>query len=230
MGFEYLRSATSPPDQREQARPDQVQNSAGGYTFAVDDWARLRRFLILGSEGGTYYTTERKLTKENAAVVERLAAADGLRLVSEVVAVSQAGRAPKNDPAILALALAAKCGDESTRRAAYAAVPEVCRTGTHLYHFAAFINELGGWGRGTRRAIATWFNGRPVADLAYQLVKYQQRDGWSARDLLRLGHVKPASPEHDALMPPCRDCDGGPYCRCVLVAVVGDAPEETEEE
>ena len=31
----------------------QVPNSAGGFAWAVDDWTRLRRFLILGSEGGT---------------------------------------------------------------------------------------------------------------------------------------------------------------------------------
>jgi len=33
---------------------EQVINSAGGYVWAVTDWARLERFLILGSEGGTY--------------------------------------------------------------------------------------------------------------------------------------------------------------------------------
>src|SRR5262245_56556578 len=44
----------------------QVPNSAGGFAFAVDDWARLDRFLILGSEGGSYYATERRLTRENA--------------------------------------------------------------------------------------------------------------------------------------------------------------------
>ena len=33
----------------------QVANSAGGYAWAVDDWVRLDRFLVLGSEGGTYY-------------------------------------------------------------------------------------------------------------------------------------------------------------------------------
>ena len=26
-----------------------------GHAWAVDDWTRLRRFLILGSEGGSYY-------------------------------------------------------------------------------------------------------------------------------------------------------------------------------
>ena len=33
----------------------QVQNSNAGYAWPVDDWSRLRRFLILGSEGGSYY-------------------------------------------------------------------------------------------------------------------------------------------------------------------------------
>src|SRR5579862_1116700 len=84
----------------------QVQNSAGGYAFAVDDWKRLRRFLILGSEGGSYYATERTLSLENAKCVERCVAADGLRAVKEIVEVSDRGLAPKNDPAIFALALA----------------------------------------------------------------------------------------------------------------------------
>ena len=37
----------------------QVRNSGGGYSWQVDDWTRLDRFLILGAEGGTYYITER---------------------------------------------------------------------------------------------------------------------------------------------------------------------------
>ena len=34
----------------------QVANSAGGYSWEVDDWTRFDRFLIFGAEGGTYYT------------------------------------------------------------------------------------------------------------------------------------------------------------------------------
>jgi 60 kDa SS-A/Ro ribonucleoprotein len=196
---DYLKQAVEPATQREQADPRQVPNNAGGFTFVVDDWSRLRRFLILGAEGGTYYAGERKLVRENAAVVERLAKSDGLRLVREVVELSESGRAPKNDPAILALAIAAKQGDDATRTAAYAAVPRVCRIGTHLYHFAEFVNSMGGWGRGARRSISRWFNDRSVDDLALQLVKYQQRDGWSARDLMRLAHPKPATEAHDAI-------------------------------
>lgn len=194
----YLRSAIGPVPQTEPL-PGQVPNSAGGHSYAVDDWKRLDRFLILGSEGGSYYASERKLTLENTAAVRRCIASDGVRVVKTIVDVSDTGRAPKNDPAILALALCAKTGDDATRQAAYAAVPKVCRIGTHLYHFAAFCNELGGWGRGTKRAIARWFTGKPASELAYQLVKYQSRDGWSSRDLLRLSHPKAPGVDHATL-------------------------------
>src|SRR5206468_5473343 len=80
----------------------QVPNSAGGFTFAVDDWARLDRFLILGSEGGSYYALERKLTRENAQAVLRCLQLDGRRVVDRIVAISDEGRAPKNDPALFA--------------------------------------------------------------------------------------------------------------------------------
>ena len=53
----------------------QVRNSAGGFAFAVDDWTRLDRFLIRGAEGGSYYATERKLTRENARVAMQCPAA-----------------------------------------------------------------------------------------------------------------------------------------------------------
>jgi 60 kDa SS-A/Ro ribonucleoprotein len=177
----------------------QVPNAAGGYTWQLDDWNRLDRFLVLGTEGGTYYVGERALTVANASCVARCLAADGIRTIDRIVASSETGRAPKNDPAIFSLAMAAKLGDEATRRAAYAALPRVCRIGTHVMHFAAYAQAFGGWGRGMRRAIGSWFNTKPAHELALQLAKYQARDGWSNRDLLRLAHPRAASPSHDRL-------------------------------
>lgn len=174
----------------------QVSNSAGGYAWTVDDWTRLHRFLVLGSEGGSYYAGERKLTAENAAAVLRCVATDGLRTVQTIVEISVAGRAPKNDPALFALALASAKGDEPTRKAALAALPRVARTGTHLMHFAAFVDAQRGWGRGLRSAVAAWYNVKPAKDVAYQALKYQARDGWSHRDLLRLSHPLPATDSH----------------------------------
>ena len=168
--------------------PGQVTNSAGGHAWAVDVWTRLRRFLVLGSEGGSYYVSEWTLTRENARAVEDAVREDGLRAVAEIVAVSRAGRAPKNDPALYALALAAGVGDEDTRKAALAALPQVARTGTHLFQFAAFVEGFRGWGRSLRRAVARWYADQPAESLAYQAIKYRQRGGVSHRDLLRLSH------------------------------------------
>ncbi len=177
----------------------QVANSAGGFTFAVDDWTRLARFLALGTEGGSFYAGETTLTLENAEAVKRCIGADGPRVVREIVAVSEAGRAPKNDPALFALAMCAALGDEDTRRKALAALPVVARIGTHLFHFAQYVDGMRGWGRGLRQAVGNWYAQMPADRLAYQAVKYGQRDGWSHRDLLRLSHPKPATEQHFAL-------------------------------
>lgn len=171
----------------------QVRNSAGGYSWQVDEWDQLRRFLILGSEGGSYYANENSLTLENANNVFKCIEIDGIRAVKEIVTISKDGRAPKNDPAIFALALAASAGNDETRKAALNALPQVCRTGTHLFSFAEVINGMRGWGRGLRRGIANWYLGKKERALAYQLVKYRQRNGWTHTDLLRLAHPNPDS-------------------------------------
>jgi 60 kDa SS-A/Ro ribonucleoprotein len=181
--------------QSQPADPRQVQNSAGGYTFTVAPLERLRRFLVLGIDGGTYYASERELTKANAEVVLAWARDRSSELVDEVVSISTSGRAPRNNAALFALAAAAALGDAEGRKAALAAVPKVARTGTHLFLFAGYVEQFRGWGRGLRRAVADWYLSKPVDAVAYQAVKYRQREGWSHRDLLRLAH--PATDEAD---------------------------------
>ena len=97
--------------QSQPADPRQVRNSAGGYTFTVAPLERLRRFLVLGIDGGTYYASERELTTANAEVVLAWARDRPGELVDEVVSISTAGRAPRNNAALFALAIAASLGD-----------------------------------------------------------------------------------------------------------------------
>lgn len=192
----YLKNAIAERLVTPQSQPipgretEMVKNSAGGFTFQIDDFGRLERFLILGSEGGTYYAAERNLTKDNLKSVERAIVSDGLRVVQTVVDISHSGRAPKNDPALLVLAMCAGSKDDAVRHAALVALPKVARIGTHLFHFVDYVQVYRGWGRAMRRAIGNWYIERPVEDLINQVVKYRQRDGWSHRDLLRLSHPK----------------------------------------
>lgn len=178
----------------------QTANSAGGFSWQVDDWEMLNRFLILGTEGGSYYATEQKLTRDAAKAVERCVKADARRVVDTIVAISDAGRAPKNDPALFALAMAAKLAPEQEDRAyAYQALPKVARIGTHLLHFTSFAKLFGGRGMGIRKAEQRWFLDRTPEQVAFQAVKYASRDGWAQRDVLRLARPRASEAMNDVL-------------------------------
>ena len=174
--------------------PGQVPNSAGGFSYQVDDMQRLRRFIVLGSEGGTYYIREKALGKENAeAIIRLIKAGRGVEAVQEITKYSVEGRTAKQNPIIFALALCARDQDPDTKKAAYDALNKICRIPTHLFAFVTFCEGLSigtGWGRAHRRAIQKWYLERSPKSLAMAVTKYQQRDGWSHRDLLRLSHLK----------------------------------------
>ncbi len=199
INYAKLFNRRTTPQSQPIPGSNQVRNSGGGYSWPVDDWTRLDRFLILGAEGGTYYIGERDLVKQNHDALIRCIKADGLRAVNRIVEISDAGRAPKNDPAIFALALVATHGDAPAKAHAFTNLNKVCRIGTHLFHFAEYVNAMRGWGRGLRNAVGRWYVDRGAEDLAHQAVKYQQRDGWSHADLLRLAHPKAPSVQHEAV-------------------------------
>jgi 60 kDa SS-A/Ro ribonucleoprotein len=183
---------------------NQIKNSDGAYVYKLNDFKRLERFLILGSEGGSYYCGEKKLTHDNAKCVERCLNVDPIKTIDLIVDISQKGRAFKNDPAIFALAMAAsygigKKGTEKVRNYALAALPQVCRIPTHLFHFAEFIKGQRGWGKTLKDAVGSWYNSQPIDKLAQQVVKYQQRDGWSNADLLRKSHPTAPNTQYNSL-------------------------------
>lgn len=177
----------------------QIKNNDGAFVYNVGTWDQVDRFLILGASAPTYYASQRELVKDNANVMISCIREDGKRFVNRVVEISLAGRAPKNDPALFALALAIANGNEETKTAAYAAVNKVARIGTHLFHLVEYVNDMYKWRAGVKRAIGGWFNDRKAESLAYQIIKYRQRDGWSMRDVIRLAHPKAASDTHNAI-------------------------------
>jgi 60 kDa SS-A/Ro ribonucleoprotein len=200
----YITNVLDPsttPQSEALPNKKQVKNSAGGFVFAVTPWTRLERFLCLGSEGGSYYCGEKKLTKKNIDGLKAALAEDGKRFVDTVSEISHAGRAPKNDPALFALALAVADKRKEVSAYALSKLPDVARIPTHLFAFAEYVQSLRGWGRALRSGVADWYLSKPADKLAYQLAKYQSRNGWSNADLLRLSHANPElQPDHKILL------------------------------
>lgn len=245
MGMKNITSAFS-TRATPQSKPipgreaEMVENSAGGFTFTVDKWGRLARWLILGSEGGSYYASQQKLTTENANVVLDCIGEDARRTVDVIADISDSGRAPKNTPALFALAMACKMAPkDEDKHYAYKALPRVARIGTHLFEYAEAIKAFGGFTHGFQKAVAAWYvnhdkwlrdlqavdalkgeeraqvlrdmkedferrdvKGRSYEDrlknalaaarehsasrVAYQVAKYQSREGWTHADILRI--------------------------------------------
>ncbi len=185
----YLRKY-SPlhPHQRQPLDDQQIENSAGGYAYPVSIWTNLDRFLILGTEGGSYYAEEQDLTKENIDSVKKCITEDGIKVVERIREISVSGRAPKNDPALYALALAFTHGNTTTKQKVQEVFCDVARIGTHLFNFVAFMDGMRGWGRSVRRLIGEWYRTKDDDTLAYQVLKYQSRNTWRHADVLAKCH------------------------------------------
>ena len=94
---------------KKKARGDMVRNHAGGFVFQVSDETLVRRFLILGTSGGTYYAIEKEHTMENLnELIKIIEKGNGAMIVKEIREISLAGRNPKQESLLFALALCAR--------------------------------------------------------------------------------------------------------------------------
>ena len=197
---------------------NQVLNSTGiGYVYKTSDEVYLKRFLLLGAEGGTMYASEQKLNKENAKHTLEMIKSDGKRVVDIVVDVSDKGLAVKNDAALFVLAMASSFGDNETRAYALANLNRVARISTHLFQYLGFVQDMRGWGRGLKNAVGAWYTDKDDKSLAFQVVKYPSREGWSHRDALRLAHPKAVGTKQEIFHYAVKGWDS-----------VGDVPHDNE--
>ena len=185
----YLqRVIDAPTPQTEPLDDRMVPNSAGGYSYPVTDAVCMHRFMIIGSEDGSYYQKERKLTLDNLRATKRHIEQAGAEAVDHIVAVSLERRAPRVSPVLFCLAIAASADNPEARKAALDALPKVAVTASHLEEFAGYADSMRRWGRSLRTAVSNWYTSREASQVAFQAVKYRTRAGWSNRDLLRKAH------------------------------------------
>jgi len=200
MPYSQFSTKETPQTQSIPGKKMQL-NNAGGYGFEVDKWRQFDRLLILGTEGGSYYVNETKLTADNALNAIECIKDDGIRTVKRILEISDSGRAPKNDPALFALALCTSptFADVETRRLAFKVLPKVARIGTHLFSFITFMKKVRGFGKLAQTGIQEWYQSKDPAQLAFQLVKYKRRLGWTHSDALRLAKPIPITELHNQL-------------------------------
>lgn len=178
-----------------------VLNNAGGYGFQIGDFKQLERFLIIGTAGGTYYVTPKDLTKQNMELINKCLNQDWKKTIDMIVDVSDNGRGISNDPCIFALALALshKGSSESDRllclNYAMSKIDVVIRIGTHMFHLNQYLKKLRGVGNSLKRKIGEWYTKKPYESFLYQIGKYQNRDGWTTRDVILRNHIKPHESE-----------------------------------
>ena len=168
----------------------QAKNNGGGYSYVVSPLDQVKRFVILGSEGGTFYVNERSLTLQNADCVKRAVAENGPAVVNLLAEISENGIAPKMDALLLAFAIVLANGDDATLTAAEASYGKIVRTMDHQTKLVKFIkgNKLRGMGRRLRRILGSYYTQTSVGKLALHAVKYPNRNGYSHGDLLKIVH------------------------------------------
>ena len=193
------------PGQQYQVDEKQVKNSAQGFVFQANAINRLKRYLVLGSESGTYYADGRELGKQNvSSLLALLKEGRGKEAVEVIREYSVEGRCAKQNTIVYCLALCARYHDGNhsanyvaTRKEAYKILPDVCRIPTDLFHFVQYCEDISkgiddktGWGRAHRKAIRKWYLEKSGRRLAFLVTKYKQRDGWSHKDLIKLCHPR----------------------------------------
>lgn len=162
-----------------------------GKAYIVDAMTQLRRFLIIGSTGNTYYASAQDLLKTNVTALQAALDQDYVRAVDIIVEVSTRGLAPSNEPALFALAAACSQRDNvDCRRYAFSKLNEVARIGTHLFHFMHYLSNMRSHGHQVKKAIQNWYQAKSPMDVVFQATKYQSRDGYSHKDLINIAHLK----------------------------------------
>ena len=202
--------------------PDQVQGNAGGFVWQISDQEQVLRYLVIGSEGGNYYQTPQQVSSQCASCVLRMTRTPTKFkwLVDTIRQVSIEGRAAKQESTLLALATAIVFAPTPAAKTdALNAVNDCVRILTHMYMLIGYIKIFSkaghpnliaasasasasavvgsGLGRGIRRVFGEYFYSRTGIEIANLMTKYQNREGWTIKDVLTLIHIDPKKMKDD---------------------------------
>ncbi|SFS64144.1 TROVE domain-containing protein [Marininema halotolerans] len=198
MNYQFFMQPTQTPQTEPIPGKDMIQGHSSGYAFKTNPLQMIRRCLISGTTTGTFYAGKFESTQEFVQTIQEAIQIDP-RKVAEEIRYASDGRAMSNSAPLLALVLLSMGESKAAKDSFLEIFPHVVRTASHLYEWLAYTKGMRGFGRVIRRAGNRWLENKDVRTLAYQFLKYQQRYGYSSRDVLRLFHPKPKTTSHHTL-------------------------------
>jgi hypothetical protein len=188
---------------------DQVLNCSGGYVWKLSTIEHVNRYLVLGGakDMGNYYKQADEVSHECAlSVLQMIRNPDSsqfVQLCDLLKAVSLGGRAPKQEPVLLSVAAAIVFAKNAKEKEIAFETAKACiRIPTHMFMLAGFVRDLSmaktvdkgkGWGTGFRRTMAHYYLSHTGRELAFHMTKYQNREGWTHADMIRMLHINPST-------------------------------------
>lgn len=103
--------------------------------------------------------------------------------------------------------------NENITNAAYTTLKDISDNPLYLFAFISYHKYLSeseakkstdkkygkGWGKGQRKVITRWYNGRNEEDLLRLVTKYTHSHQWSHKDLIKMARIKPANDSFDVI-------------------------------
>jgi len=187
----------------------------------------IRYLIIGSEGGNYYQTPQQVSSTAASCVLRMTRTPDNFKwLIGTIRDVSISGRAAKQEPTLLALATAIVFAPTpTTKTEALNAVKDCVRILTHMYLLIGYIKIFSkaghptltstpnvvpvaggrnpppvtgsGIGRGIRRVFGEYFYSRSGIEIANLITKYQNREGWTIKDVLTLIHIDPSRMKDD---------------------------------
>ena len=188
MGYKfYTKPQDTSMDSSIPGRKDEMKkNFAGGVAFKASSFVALNRWLLTGSMSNAFYQKKEEMTEDNIQLLETCIAKNPVKVAELIFYASNKGIS--NHTPILALVYLSM-GDFVAKKEFRILFSKVIRNASHLYEFFSYAKDLRGMGKTIHKAVKEWFTNKRVEELEYQFLKYQNRYGWTGRDILRM--IKP---------------------------------------
>ena len=177
-------------------KEDMKKNLAGGVSFKADKFSSLNRWLFAGSFDNAFYETKESITSANFDTLKDCITENPVKVAELILNASNKGTMKSQHTCILALVFLSM-GDEVAKNEYKRIFNSVVRTASHLYEFVAYVKQFRGTGTIIKKSVNNWILNNK--DLEYQFLKYQQRNTFSNRDILRIFKPVPRNEVQDSL-------------------------------